>query len=195
GPLRGGGPGAFKQRLVLAATMSPSYGIYGGYELMENEPYSEESEEYLNSEKYEIRNRNWEDPSSLGSYIARINAMRQKHPCLRWLKNIRFQGSSNDHVIAYSKHTHNGTGSPQGTTGETGKSEPDVLLIVINLSTTEPSETTLTLDLPALGLPAGGPFDAHEELTNTTFVWQGPNPYVWLDRDEPAQIFHLRRRS
>jgi starch synthase (maltosyl-transferring) len=177
-PLRDGPPSAFKQRLVLAATMVPSYGIYSGYELLENEPASETNDEYLHSEKYEIKHRDWGDPNSIAPFIARINAIRTRHPALHRLRNIRFHHSDNEQVIVWSKHTDDRT---------------DVVLVVVNLDFRNVQEATLSLDLGLLGLPWDAPFQAYDELTAQTFDWQGPDQYVRLDPlIEPAHVLHLR---
>jgi starch synthase (maltosyl-transferring) len=180
GPLREGPLSAFKLRLVLAATLVPSYGIYSGYELGENEPASETNEEYLHSEKYEIKHRDWDDARSLAPFVKRINAIRSRHPALHRLRNIRFHGASNDNVIAFSKHTDD---------------RSDIVLVVVNLDPRNVQDCTLTLDLGSLGLPWDAPFEAHDELTAQTFEWWGPNPYVRLDPlSEPAHLLHLRAR-
>src|SRR3954454_20248427 len=103
GPLRDGGPAAFRMRLLLAATMTPSYGIYSGYELCENVPMSEMNEEYFRSEKYEIKRRNWDDSDSLAQFITLLNELRRRHPALQRLRSIRFHDSDNDQIICYSK--------------------------------------------------------------------------------------------
>jgi starch synthase (maltosyl-transferring) len=181
GPLRNGPLSAFRMRLVLAATMTPSYGIYSGYELGENEPASDANEEYLHSEKYEIRHRDWERPDSLAPFIARVNAVRRRHPALGWLRNIAFHHSANDAVLVYSKHTDD---------------RSDVVLTVVNLDPLGTQETTLWIDLGYLGLPWDQPFEAFDELTGRSFTWQGPAPYVRLDpADTPAHVLHLRRFS
>ena len=178
GPLRNGPLSAFKLRLVLAATLVPSYGVYSGYELGENEPASETNEEYLHSEKYEIKRRDWNDPQSLAPFIKRVNAIRRRHPALHRLRNIRFHHSDNDNVIAFSKHSDD---------------RSDVVLVVVNLDPRNVQESTLALDLGLLGLPWDVPFEAHDELTAQTFEWQGAHPYVRLDPlAEPAHVLHLR---
>ncbi|MGH9037820.1 MAG: alpha-1,4-glucan--maltose-1-phosphate maltosyltransferase, partial [Acidimicrobiia bacterium] len=105
GPLRRGGPGAFKLRLVLAATMTPSYGIYSGYELAENLPMAETNEEYFESEKYEIKHRDFGAPGNLGSFIATVNDIRRRHPALQELTNIHFHHTNNEWMLAWSKAT------------------------------------------------------------------------------------------
>ena len=176
GPLRGGTPAAFKIRLLLAATLVPSYGIYSGYELCENEPASEVNEEYLRSEKFEIKHRDWGRADSLAPWIARVNDIRRRHPAFAELRNLRFHASRNDRVLAYSK-----------TTGD------DVVLVVVNLDPTQPHQDTLDLDMGVLGWPWGTPLDAHDELTGESYTWRTSTPYVRLDpAREPAHVFHLR---
>jgi len=178
GPLRDGPPAAFKQRLVLAATMVPSYGVYSGYELYENVPASESNEEYLYSEKYEIKHRDWDSPRSLAPYVTMLNDVRRRHPALAELRNITFHNSGNDSILAYSKHTDD---------------RSDVVLVVVNLDPFLPNDDVLQLDLDLLGLPAYKPFEAYDEVTGATYIWQGSSPYVRLDpAAEPAHILHLR---
>jgi starch synthase (maltosyl-transferring) len=177
-PLRDGPPSAFKQRLVLAATLVPSYGIYSGYELLENEPASETNEEYLHSEKYEIKQRDWADPRSIAPFITRVNAIRKRHPALQRLRNIEFHHSDNEHVVVWSKHSED---------------RSDVVLVVVNLDPRNVQEATLSLDLGLLGLPWDAPFQAYDELTAQSFEWTGPSQYVRLDPlAEPAHVLHLR---
>ncbi|MGH9222662.1 MAG: alpha-1,4-glucan--maltose-1-phosphate maltosyltransferase [Acidimicrobiales bacterium] len=178
GPLRDGPPSAFALRLVLAATMVPSYGIYSGYELGENEPASETNEEYLYSEKYEVKHRDWSQPGSLEPLITRLNEIRRRHPAFADLRNIWFHHSSNDQILAYSKRTDD---------------RSDVVLVVVNLDPYNPQSDTLWLDLDELGMPPDKPFVAHDELTGATYTWQGRSPYVFLHPTrQPAHILHLR---
>jgi starch synthase (maltosyl-transferring) len=178
GPLRDGTTAAFKQRLVLAATMVPCYGIYSGYELCENVPASEHNEEYLYSEKYELKSRDWDSPGSLAPFVTLLNDIRRRHPAFAELRNITFHTSHNDSILAYSKHTAD---------------RSDVVLVVVNLDPLLPHDDLLRLDLSMLGLPATAPFEAHDEITGSTYTWQGSSPYVRLDPAvEPAHILHLR---
>ena len=177
GPLRHGHPGVFKQRLVLAATLSPAYGIYSGYELCENEPASEFNEEYRDSEKYEVKERDWSAPDSLAPFVQRLNDIRRHHPAFSELSNVRFEHSGNDQILAYSKVSHDGA---------------DVVLVVVNLDPFAVQEDTLWLDLERLGLPWDTPFEVHDELSGETYVWSGPAPYVRLSPENPAHILHLR---
>src|SRR4051812_2894558 len=128
GPLRNGSPAAFRMRLVLAATMTPSYGIYSGYELCENQPMSELNEEYFQSEKYEVKRRDWDAADSIVPFVARVNDIRRRHPALHRLRTIRFHESPNDSIICYSKVSEDGD---------------DVVLTVCNLDPWNPQDTTL----------------------------------------------------
>jgi starch synthase (maltosyl-transferring) len=177
GPLRDGPPAAFRQRLVLAATMAPSYGIYSGYELCENQPASASNEEYLHSEKYELKRRDWDDPRSLAPFITLLNGARRRHPALQRLRNIHFHGADNPDVIAYSKHTDD---------------RSDVVLTVVSLDPDATVEATLDLDLARLGLPFDRAYEAFDELTFQSFTWWGSRPYVRLDPFQAAHVLHLR---
>ena len=166
GALRNGPPAAFRLRFVLAATLVASYGVYSGYELFENEPASEANEEYLNSEKYQLRERDWGRPDSMAPLIAAVNGIRRRHPAFRWLRNVRFHGSSNDRMLVWTRgHVDDG----------------DLVLIVVNLDPYGAQETVLDLDLGAVGLPWQGPLPVTDELTGDTYVWEGNRPYVRLD--------------
>jgi len=175
GPLRNGPPAAFLMRFALAALLVPSYGMYSGYELFENEPASDTNEEYLHSEKYEIRRRDWEGADSMVPFITRINEIRRRHPAFQRLRNVRFHGTDNDHFLVWSK------GSPD---------EGDVVLAVVNLDAHHAQETVLHLDLGALGVPWQGPFRVHDELGGETYTWDGPTPYVRLDPTQ-GQVAHV----
>ena len=179
GPLRRGGEAAFKIRLLLAATLSPSYGVYSGYELMENEPASETNEEYFESEKYEIKQRNWSDPRSLAPWITTVNRFRCDHPALHRLRNLRFVGSDNDRVMAYAKLSEDGS---------------DVVICAVSLDPDNVQEATLSLDLVALGLDPSSPFGVVDAFTGKTFTW-GSHPYVRLDPSEPAHLLAVVRST
>jgi starch synthase (maltosyl-transferring) len=177
GPLRHGPPAAFAERVVLAATMSPTWGMYSGYELYENEPASDSNEEYWHSEKYEIKHRDFDRPDTLVPLITAINDIRRRHPALQRLRGIRFHHSDNPWIIAYSKVNDEGD---------------DVMLMVVSLDPHHMQETTLWLDLEALGLPWDRPYTAYDELSGETYRWHGPSPYIRL---EPwvrvAHVLHL----
>jgi starch synthase (maltosyl-transferring) len=178
GPLRHGPPAAFLMRFALAALLVPSYGMYSGYELFENEPFSDTSEEYLHSEKYELRRRDWADADSMAPFITRINGIRRRHPAFERLRNVRFHGSDNDRFLVWSKG-----GPDEGDTGDT-------VLVVLNLDPHNAQETVLHLDLGALGVPWQGPFRALDELGGETYTWDGAHPYVRLDPTQ-GQVAHV----
>ncbi len=179
--LQHGGSPAFKIRAVLAAMLSPSWGIYSGYELCEGTPVRPGSEEYLDSEKYQYRPRDWEQaqqgPAGIAPYIARLNAIRKAHPALHWLRNLRFHHVDQPELICFSKR------DPQ---------EEDTVLVIVNLDPRQPREATVWLDLPALGLESNADFVITDELSGQTFRWGRAN-YVRLDPGyEPAHIFQVK---
>jgi starch synthase (maltosyl-transferring) len=173
-PLRNGPPAAFAQRLVLAATLSPSYGIYSGFELYENEPASPSNEEYLDSEKYEIKDRVFDRPGTLAPLVAALNDIRRRHPALQRLRNLALHPTDNPLIMAYSKRSDDGH---------------DLVLVVVTLDPFETQDTLVHLDLEALGLPVDRPWFAHDELSGERYLWQGASPYVRL---EPwARVAHV----
>jgi starch synthase (maltosyl-transferring) len=176
--LQHGGRPAFKIRAVLAALMSPSWGLYSGYELCEHVAVREGSEEYLDSEKYQYRPRNWDDPSSLAPYITRLNEIRRNHAGFRRLRSIWFHTVSDDNLIAFSR---------------VGPGRTDPVLTVVNLDPYSAQAGETWLDMWQLGLENAGPYEAHDLLTDTTYIWHGPGNYVHLDpHDEPAHVLRLR---
>lgn len=170
----------FMARLALAATLGASYGIYGpAYELFEDRPQKPGSEEYLDSEKYEIRHWNLTRPDSLKEFIGLINRIRRENPALQRDESLRFHPVDNDHLIAYSKQ------SPDGT---------NLILVVVNVSPRHVHSGWLDLDLAALGLQADRPFQVHDLLTHAYYQWQGPRNYVQLDpHSVPVHIFAVRQ--
>jgi starch synthase (maltosyl-transferring) len=166
GPLRFGPPAAFALRLVLAATLSPSYGVYSGYELYENIPASEQNEEYLDSEKFEIKARDYGRPGTLAPLMTTLNQLRRRHPALQRLRSIRFHPTTNPAVVAYSKVSDDGV---------------DVVLTVVNLDPYRTQEAVLQLDLPALRLPEDRSYQVRDELSGERYEWRGWAPYVRLD--------------
>jgi starch synthase (maltosyl-transferring) len=179
--LQHGGPPAFKIRAVLASMLSPTWGIYSGYELCEGTPVRPGSEEYLDSEKYQFRPRDWEraqqGPAGIAPYIARLNAIRKAHPALHWLRNLRFHHVDQPELICFSKR------DPQ---------EEDTVLVIVNLDPHQPREATVWLDLPALGLESNADFVVTDELSGQSYRWGRAN-YVRLDPGyEPAHIFQVK---
>ncbi|MFF0015560.1 alpha-1,4-glucan--maltose-1-phosphate maltosyltransferase [Streptomyces sp. NPDC005374] len=174
--LQHGGRPAFALRAVLAATLSPTWGIYSGYELAENTPLRAGGEEYLDSEKYQLKTRDWDRDDSLAPLITQLNTIRRRHPALQRLRNIRFHATDNDAVIAYSKRTGD-----------------DTVLVVVNLDPHHTQEATVSLDMPQLGLEPHESLSVHDELTGETHRW-GRSNYVRLDPGRaPAHVFQVRR--
>jgi starch synthase (maltosyl-transferring) len=180
--LQVGGPAEFALRAALAATLAPTWGVYSGYELYEHEPLKEGSEEYLHSEKYELRPRDFagalQDGRSLEPWLARLNQIRRAHPALQQLRTLTFQHSENPGVLAYSK---------------VDPATEDTVIVVVNLNPHETSETTLWLDMPALGMDEAERFIAHDEVTGATWDWGQAN-YVKLEPwHTVAHIVHVQR--
>jgi starch synthase (maltosyl-transferring) len=183
--LQHAGPGAFRVRAVLAAMLSPSWGVYSGYELCENIPLVPGSEEYLDSEKYAYRPRDWDGAAELGltiaPFITRLNEIRRAHPALHWLRNLRFHYSDQPDILCFSKRA----GPPQAAVSDT-------ILVVVNLEAVGTREATVWLDTDALGVDQGAGFTATDELTGEAYRWGQAN-YVRLDPAiAPAHIFTVR---
>nr|WSW66705.1 alpha-1,4-glucan--maltose-1-phosphate maltosyltransferase [Streptomyces sp. NBC_00995] len=179
GYLQEGGRPAFEARAVLAATLSPSWGVYAGYELCENTPVREGSEEYLDSEKYEIRPRDWEaaerEGRSLAPLITTLNRIRRRNPALQQLRDVHFHSSDNDALIVYSK-----------------RSGSNIVLTVVNLDPHHTQEATVSLDMPHLGLDRHESVPVRDELTGHSYHW-GRTFYVRLEPGvTPAHITVLR---
>src|SRR6516165_703118 len=174
GPLRLGPPAAFALRLVLAATMSPAYGVFSGYELYENVPASESNEEYLYSEKYEIKDREYGRPDSLAPLMMALNHIRRRHPALQRLRSIRFHSTTNPAVIAFSKLSDDGA---------------DAVLTVVKLDPHWVQDALVHLDLVEVGLRSDRPFWVVDELSGERYEWQGWTPYVRLD--PTYQVAHV----
>ncbi|WP_338700695.1 alpha-1,4-glucan--maltose-1-phosphate maltosyltransferase [Streptomyces sp. Q6] len=178
---RGGRP-AFELRAVLAATLSPSWGVYSGYELCENTPLRAGSEEYLHSEKYELRPRDWESAEREGRTIAplltALNDVRRRSPALRALRPVHFHHADKDEVIVYSKREGSNT-----------------VLVVVNLDPHHTQEATVSLDMPQLGLGWHESVPVRDELTGDTYHWGRAN-YVRLEPGRtPAHILTVLRPS
>jgi len=182
--LQHAGPPAFAVRAVLASMLSPSWGVYSGYELCENIPLVPGSEEYLDSEKYAYRPRDWDRADRLGLTIApllrRLNEIRRAHPALHWLRNLRFHHSDQPDILCFSKRTY-----------PDFPGVPDIVLVVVNLNPNETREATVWLDSAALGLDAAAGFKIIDELSGQEFSWALGN-YVRLDPAvAPAHILSV----
>jgi starch synthase (maltosyl-transferring) len=164
--LQQGGRPAFLARLVLAATLGPSYGIYSGYELIENVPLEPDSEEYLDSDKYQIKPRDWDTPGNIKSHIAKLNAMRREYRALQYNHQLWFLPTSDNDTVAYVKTAPDGSAP---------------ILTVVNLDVTRPHDTWFGLPLQELGLPPAGTFLADDVLNGEHLTWSGEWNHVYLD--------------
>jgi starch synthase (maltosyl-transferring) len=193
--LQYGGPAAFKIRAAIAATGAPSWGVYAGYELYEHVAVRPGSEEYLNSEKYQYRPRNWEAADvggrSLAPYIARLNDVRRRHPALQYLRNVAVHSADDDSILAFSKRWPGAKAS--GETVDDADDADDIVIVVANLDPHGPRETTVHLDLPALGFDWHETFVVVDEITGSEWRW-GEHNYVRLDPSvEPVHVLAVRR--
>ncbi len=179
--LQMGGRPAFLIRLTLAATLGSNYGIYGpAFELCESAPRNLGSEEYLDSEKYQIRNRDREDTSSLKQFIVRVNRIRRENPALQSDERLTFHETSNPMLLCYSKAT---------------RDHSNVILVAVNLDSAHTHSGWVTLDLEALGIAGNDSFQVHDLITDSRFVWKGSKNYVELaPGSSPSCILRLRRR-
>lgn len=175
-----GGRPAFRIRALLAATLAPVYGIYSGYELCEGAAVHLGSEEYLDSEKYELRPRDFNAVGNIKRDISRLNRIRKSQPALAELTNLEFIPSDNDEVIAYLKLAPN----PKAAN----------LLIVATLNPFEARETTVHVPLRALGIGDDEIYQVHDLLTGTSYSWRGSSNYVRLDpSDRVGHLFRIDR--
>jgi starch synthase (maltosyl-transferring) len=179
--LQSGLRSVFCARLILAATLSANYGIYGPvYELMESRPREPGSEEYLDSEKYQLRHFDLERPDSLWPLIARVNRIRRENTALQADQTLSFCAIDNEQLIAYVKHDN---------------AASDIILTIVNLDPHNTQSGWLILDLTQLKLAADQPFQVHDLLSDQRYQWRGSRNYVALDpRRMPAHVFKIRRR-
>jgi starch synthase (maltosyl-transferring) len=176
--LQHGGRPAFRIRLVLAATLSPIYGIYSGYELCENVAVKPGSEEYLDSEKYEIRVRDWNAPGNIKQDISKLNRIRAENAALHELGNFEPVPTDFDGIFAYRKHAPG-----------------NELLVIVNLDPHQAHETMVDVPLAALGIDANEPYEVNDLLTGARYTWRGSRNYVKLDPSERvAHLFRVTRR-
>jgi starch synthase (maltosyl-transferring) len=180
--LQGGEVSVYQTRLVLAATLAANYGIYGpAYELRDHKPREPGSEEYRDSEKYQLRHWNHDDPESLAPFIARVNRIRRENPALQWDRTLQFLPIENDQLLAYAKASEDGR---------------NVLVTVVNLDPHNVQSGWVNLAPKSLGIEAHEAFQMHDLLSGQRFMWQGDWHYVQLDPHRvPAHIFAVRRRD
>jgi starch synthase (maltosyl-transferring) len=177
--LQAGGRPAFIVRLVLAATLAANYGIYGpAFELLEQLPREPGSEEYLNSEKYEIKRWERDRPDSLRELIARLNAIRHQNPALQRDWSLHFHPIDNDELLVYSK-----------------REEDDVILIAVNLDVQHPQSGFVELDLQQLNIAPHETFEVHDLLSGGRYTWTGARNYIELNPQQlPAHVFKVVRQ-
>lgn len=182
-PLRGGSSNAFASRAILAAMMAPSWGVYSGYELCENDALPDK-EEYRFSEKYELKERDHNDLGSLWPLLSKLNHIRRAHSSTWRMDSLRFHYVDHPHVIAFTHH--------RKLIKARGGLEVDTVLVVINLTPDEICEATVYLDLDALGLSGCSTFQVQDELTDETWFWGASGNYVRFDPSERvAHVFSL----
>ena len=177
--LQSGNPAVFALRAVLAATLTPSWGMYAGYELYEHLPIAEGKEEYRDSEKYEIKVRDWDGAAkkgvTLAPFVTQLNEIRQRNIALQRLRNLHFHSTDSDQVIAYSK-----------------RDGDNLILVVVNLDGFHAQETTIHWDLWALGVSKEA-FDVIDLLDNKSYSWS-KDTYVKLDPARPVgKVAHICR--
>jgi starch synthase (maltosyl-transferring) len=179
--LQHGGRPAFMSRFVLAATLGASYGIYGpAFELGEHVPREPGSEEYLHSEKYEIKHWDLDREDSLSEFIGHVNRIRRENPALQSDWSLHFHDVGNDQLLCYSKRTSDGS---------------NIVLVVVNLSPHHVHSGWLELDLDSLGVEEQRPFQVQDLLTNAHYLWHGRRNYIEINpHSAPAHIFSIHRR-
>jgi starch synthase (maltosyl-transferring) len=183
--LQYGGPGAFKIRAAIAATGSPAWGVYAGYDLFEHVALRPGSEEYLDTEKFQFRPRDWAaaeaEDRSLAPYLTLLNNIRRRHPALQQLRNLSLHAVDDDALMCYSKRS----------TGPDGHS--DTVIVVVNTDPHSVRESLVHLDMAALGMRPEDTFTVYEEISGATWRW-GQQNYIRLDpNSEPAHILAVRR--
>ncbi len=178
--LQHGGPPAFKARLVLAATLSANYGIYGpAFELMDHQPRDAGSEEYLDSEKYEIKNWDVRGRATLADFIARVNRVRRENPALHTNESLQFHEIQNEHLIWYTKQ------SPD---------KENTIAVAVNLDPHMTHAAWAHLPAAALGFEPGKHYQVHDLISDARYIWHGEWNYVELNPyQSPAHIFRIRQ--
>ena len=180
GSLKTGLRASFQMRAVLAATLCSNWGVYGpAFELMEHVPAKPGSEEYMDSEKYQIRAWERDREDSLMPMLKTLNATRRAHPALQRNDTLRFHGTDNEQLLCYSK-----------------RAGDDVVLVVVNLDPRNAQSGWTQLDMQALGLRENEQYEAHDALTGEVYRWNGPYNFVLLHPEKmPAHVLHLRRSA
>ncbi|WP_393971590.1 DUF3416 domain-containing protein [Oxyplasma meridianum] len=176
--LQKAGRPAFMFRSVLAATLSPLWGIYSGFEICENQAVPG-TEEYLNSEKYEIRNRNFDEPGNIRELITKLNAIRRSEKALQSIGNVQFHQSDNPNIIFYTRQSNDGK---------------EALMVAVNLNPDQVHSATVRVPLSLVGADESKPYKVRDLLTGDLYVWNGEYNYVRLIPGErPAHILKVER--
>jgi starch synthase (maltosyl-transferring) len=176
--LQTGGRPAFLIRFALAATLSPVYGVYSGYEFCENAAVRGK-EEYLDSEKYQFKGRDWNAPGNLKDFITRINRVRNENRALHEYRNLRFHLAENEQVLFYSKMT---------------RSLDNIVLVAVNLDPYQKQTAFIHVPLEEMGMTESDTYQVHDLLSDSRYLWTGRRNYVELDpHHEPVHIFRVRR--
>jgi len=176
--LQEGGRPAFMIRALLAATLSPLYGIYSGYELCENKALPDR-EEYLDSEKYQFKERNWNAPGNIKDWIARLNKIRKQNRALQLYSNLRFYHAENDAILFYGKMT---------------AARDNIILVVVNLDPFRKQHSFVDIPIEQFGQMESDEYRVEDLLSGATYTWRGRQNYVELDPAiQPAHIFLVRR--
>jgi starch synthase (maltosyl-transferring) len=176
--LQDGGRPAFMIRVVLAATLSTLYGIYSGYELCENEALPGR-EEYLDSEKYQWKERDWDAPGNIKDWIARLNKIRKENRALQFYDNLRFYHADNDAILFFGKMT---------------AARDNIILVVVNLDPHHKQHSYVDVPIDQFGQMESDRYQVHDLLSDATYTWRGRRNYVELDPEiQPAHIFRMRR--
>ena len=176
--LQEGGRPAFMIRVLLAATLSPLYGIYSGYELCENEPLPGR-EEYLDSEKYQFKQRDWNAPGNIKDWITRLNKIRKQNRALQLYSNLRFYPAENDAILFYAKMT---------------AARDNIILVVVNLDSHRKQHSFVDVPIEQFGQMESDEYRVQDLLGGATYTWRGRRNYVELDPEmQPAHIFLVRR--
>ncbi|MFL6597500.1 MAG: alpha-1,4-glucan--maltose-1-phosphate maltosyltransferase [Chthoniobacterales bacterium] len=177
--LQEGGRPAFMTRVLMAATLSPLYGIYSGYELCENEALPGR-EEYLDSEKYQFKERDWNAQGNIKDWIARINRIRKQNRALQMYTNLRFYPADNDAILFYGKMT---------------PARDNIILVVVNLDPFRKQNSFVHVPIEEFGQMATDEYQVHDLLNDARYTWRGRRNYVELDPEiQPAHIFLVRRQ-
>ena len=176
--LQEGGRSAFISRVVLAATLSSLFGIYSGYELCENDALPGR-EEYLDSEKYQLKERDWDAPGNIKSWIGRLNQIRRENRALHFYDNLQFHHADNDAILFYAKMT---------------PARDNIILVVVNLDPHHKQHSFVDVPVDQFGAMEGDSYQVHDLLSDARYTWHGRRNYVELDPEiQPAHIFRVRR--